>query len=404
MSGIAELRYAPTWVLHGSLFLLLFLDAGSMFIHFIRISAAEEIGHIYKISTGLALVGGAFAALMYGFRRSTASVLFIFLFVHGLCGTVLQNYNLDYHFWGHIYYWCIMFFGFHLGQTAKIDIPKLERLLVWLSRLILLGSALGFLNLESYRSSQQGNLYNGYAGDQLVFPLSVFLSFGMRWHALGAFVLILLSSRRGPLAAAVVAIVMLAVAKRVRNFWLAGTLTLVPMVIVGVLCIAAVRFVVESDTFSEDSVIVRVAQKWNRFLEYRDNATEATSGRDLEVEGALELIGKSPTDWLTGHGFGWVIEATDWHFCHVSYLNNLVTHGIILGGIQIAFILVQVKRTHRHAQQNAPESRLLWAAFTYQVSVLMLSFTAAWIAISFLFWLMLGFGSRSTQSGMLPRN
>ena len=385
---------APAWIMYAVLGALLSFDAGAMFIHFLRICGNDEIGHLSKLFTGFAIMVSAAAGLAYGFRKSDSYIVFVALLVHGCCGAILHEYDLDYHFWGHVYYWLIMTFGFHLGRTTRIDIQKVERWLLRLSQLIFVGSAVGYMNLESYRSSQQGGVYNGYSGDQLLLPLAVFANFGHPIQALASFGLILLSSRRGPLAAAVLGVLVVLVAKRTRRLWVASLLTAVPLVAVGWMSMHAVRFIAHSDAFSSDSAIVRVASKWDTFLNYEEDVSAATSGRDIEVEGAMELIWESPSDWWTGHGYGWEIASTEWHFVHLSYLNYCVTYGFIIGAVQILLILYHVDRTHRSALCGGPENRLLWAALTYQIAALVLSFTCAWLLISFLFWLILGLGSR----------
>jgi len=389
---------APAWTMYVVLSALLAFDAMAMFIHFLRISGTDEIGHLSKLFTAIAIATSAAVGLIYGFRSSASYAAFVALMAHGCFGAILHEYDLDYHFWGHVYYWLIMAFGFHMGRTVRVDVKDLEWWLLRLSQLVLIGSALGYMNLESYRSSQQGGVYNGYAGDQLLLPMAVFACLGHPLQALASFGLILLSSRRGPLAAAVLAVIVVFVAKRNKRLWVASLWTAVPLLAVGWMSMHVVRYVAHSDAFSPDSAIVRVAAKWDTFLDYEEDVSVATSGRDVEVEGAMELIWESPSDWWTGHGFGWEIASTKWHFVHLSYLNYCVTHGFIIGAMQILLILYHVNRTHQSALCGGPENRLLWAALMYQIAALILSFTCAWLLISFLFWLILGFGSRRREA------
>jgi hypothetical protein len=390
---------APAWVLYLVLTALMAFDATAMFIHFLRISGSEEIGHLSKAFTAIAIAASAATGLVYGFRNSFSYAAFVLLITHGFTGAILHEYDLDYHFWGHVYYWLIMAFGFHIGRTVQVDVKNLEWWFLRLSQLVLVGSALGYMNLESYRSAQQGSVYNGYAGDQLLLPMAIFASLGHPLQALASFLLILLSSRRGPLAAAILAVIVVYVAKRNKRLWVASLMTALPLVLVGWAAMHAVRYVAHSDAFSPDSAIVRVAAKWDTFLDYEEDLTAATSGRDEEVEGAMLLIWESPYDWWTGHGFGWEIASTEWHFVHLSYLNYFVTHGFLVGSIQILLILYHVNRTHHSAMCGGKESRLLWAALMYQIAALVLSFTCAWLLISFLFWLIIGFGSRRREVG-----
>ncbi len=382
---------------------LLMFDAGAMFIHYIRISANDQIGHIYKLTTGVAILVSLWACFIYGVRGGLANLFYAALLLQAMCASLTNNYLIDQHYLGHVYYWLIMFAGYNLGRNAGINLASCERLFVRCSQVVLGGSTAGFLLLESYRSDA-GGVYNGYSGDQLLFPLAVFVHKRMWLHAAATFGVLLLSSRRGPLAAALFVLVFIALAKRVRRLWVAALGSGIPLLLVGWLFVVTVHWVVDSDFISPDSALARVASKWELFFQFQDNLEAATSERNVEIEGAWALLWETDSVWWTGQGFGWVVEATGWHFVHLSYMNILVTHGLLLGTVLIGFIFFRLNAIHRVAVLDAPESRVLWILLTYMAAVLILSLTAAWLAISFLFWLALGLSSRLEEQILMRQH
>lgn len=387
----------PGGLLTTVLVLLLALDAGAMPFHFIRVAVYDQIGNVEKILNGLLLVVTVIPVLLYArFPRGT-TIFFAGLLAYGLTLTVLREHELGRPLIGQLYHWTIMTCGFALGYSSRIDEAGLLRLLRRMSWIITIVSAIGYLALERFRVSTGTSLYVGYQGAQMILPITLFL-LQRAWVGAGVSIWVLIgSAKRGPLVSLIVAGAFVLAFRRFRNVATAIVLVGLSAGVVGWAAITELRTVVEAQTLDPESVVMRVATKWVRTAEAGDDITRATSGRDVELRAAAPLVSTTST-FLFGQGFGWWWDnfGEAQHYVHVSYMNYLVTYGVFGLLAVLGFLAIRLARLARLAR-SSPGGSLAWVLLLFLITNALNAATAAVLAVSLLFWVMVGVSERVVE-------
>ena len=369
---------------------LLCFEAGSMITHLIRVSVYPEIGNIGKVYNGVALAIVALPVLFHSRRLVPQTALFGGMFIYGVVVGGLHGYSLDRPYWGQIYHWLIMAFGFCFGLIAQLDREKLETLLLRFAYIILGVSGVGLALIELFRVFGDASLWAGYAGGQLLLPLGLFVIW-RRWPAaLVTAVVLLASGRRGPALAVLFALLFVFALMRIRRPLPAAAATTAILALTFALAVVALPRTVELAGLSEEGILGRVTNKWVVSLDITD-LNASTSGRNLEVEAAARLS-RTRAELLIGHGFGWSINYYDvsQHYLHISYLNYVITWGLI-GSLLLSVVLLRPLRLAcQVAASGESDDRLDWFFVFFLLANLLLAFTVSLLSVSFLFWVMVG--------------
>jgi hypothetical protein len=150
-------------------------------------------------------------------------------------------------------------------------------------------------------------------------------------------------------------------------------------------------------TISEESAIGRTLVKWQRTIETAStDPTIATAGRDIEVREALAHM-RTPTDWLFGVGYGWYFyfpeDPAPYHFVHVSYLNYLITYGVV-GAVPLCILIGIGFLVIWRASLRRGAPPLLGTISLFLCSYLVLAFTANMLSVYIVLWVLMGVGVR----------
>jgi hypothetical protein len=386
-------RLRPGW-LYSVLILLLLMDAGAMVLHLIRVAYNDQIGHIEKIINGVAL-GLTLLPVLFTARFSREMVILSFvLLAQGMTVGLIRDHELSRPFVGQVYHLAIMTGGFALGYASLIEPMRMERFFTAMAYVILAASVVGYLAIESFRLGTGASLYVGYPSVQLFLPLAVFL-LRRAWIPAGASLwIVLVAGKRGPLLALLIAGTFVLALRRFGS----STRAVVAMAslagLFGWAGFAGMRYIVDQQVFDPESVAMRVATKWDRTVNFQDDLTIATSGRDVEIEDAAALI-STPSTFIFGQGFGWWWDnaGEKQHYVHFSYMNYVVTYGLLLALVVMVFLMVWMVRLQRHAAAHR-DDRLAWFLLFYLAASLLNAATANLLAVSLLFWVLLGVSAR----------
>jgi hypothetical protein len=394
-SSAHDSRVPFVWV-YIILVLLLLLDAAAMFLHFTRIAINDQIGQIEKVINGICLTLTLMPVMVYARFSRRESMVFLMLAGYAFILGLFRGHVLSRPFIGQLYHWTIMAGGFSLGYAAYIDRLRLERLVRVMSYGILFSSAIGYLVLERFRISMGVSLYVGYPSSQLMLPFAQFALAGAWVSVITTLLLFLAAGKRGPLLAMLIGGVFVFLLKRFRSSVSATFGVLLLVGVVGWTALAGLRIIVEEQVFPAESVLMRVATKWNTTFNFSDNLTAASSGRDVEIEAAWDLVDK-PSTFTFGQGFGWSWDnyGEQQHYVHMSYMNFLVTYGIFGAILIFGILLRRIYALQRYALLHADEP-LPWLLLFFLITNLINAATAGVLAVSLFFWTALGISARLT--------
>ncbi len=394
-------RVPAVW-LHSILVVLLLWDASAMAVHLVRVGFSDQIGHVEKLLNGLVLVGTALPVLLYAHFARGMTLFFLALFAHGVVMGLVRDHAVARPYVGQVYHWAVMTGGFTLGYATRLDARRLERIFTVMSYVILGASVLGFFGLERFRLGTGASLYVGYPSSQLVLPFAVFALRRAWLPAAASLWLLLAAGKRGPLLAVFLAGVFILTMRRFKGSMAALAIVAVLMAVTGWGLFAGMRTVVEARLLSPDSVVMRVATKWTETFEFQDDLTKATSGRDVEVERAARLV-PTPSTLFLGQGYGWSIDidGEHQHYVHLSYMNYVVTYGALWTVAIVGMLAVRLRRLKMVALAR-PDERLPWLLLFFLATNLVIAATASVLAISMLFWTLLGVATRVTEMASRP--
>ncbi|MGH9532801.1 MAG: O-antigen ligase family protein [Terriglobales bacterium] len=349
----------------------------------------------------------AMAALAMVFQRKyrrldpLVGVLLLMLIV-GTATGVVAGPTLRF-FVPHFFIIVFILANYWMGSSLDWDPRWLDQ---FLSRACYLVTAAGILSIGFFWiwSVLGGVAYLGVGTSALVLPWAYYLVKRNRLALVLIAMVVFASGKRGVyLALLSILLLHLSPARWSLNWKAATALLMLTVVIVGV-------FQMEHyiDLGALPSVPRRILNKWFLLNPFREafNPEIGSSGRTAEIRDALKQFQRDDWNWITGQGFGWNYLRRSYfyqysvsHYVHLSPLNFIMQHGIVLTSLFFFLVWSIVARGYRGAKQFWGHNSIQSALTLYVFGALVSGLTAYEYAINPWIWLVLGM-----VSGMCSRS
>ena len=372
---------------------------GGAIVGLLRLLDIMWVGHYHKVLVPLAMLVSVL--VLQKERRIRLDAFGLCLLAAILWGIVigLVHGGSVRPFLSHLGAGVFAFLVYSASRAKPADAEWLRSFARAASYAILVSYALSIAAFWTISTVTGNVLYLGIGTGDMLFAMSYFLVYRLRWPAVFCLLVVLLSGKRGALLAMLVLMLYGVGVSWLRGFYRRTLLA----------CLAAAALIWVSLYFRDSVVSVgwpspisSVLDKWYQIDPSSENfdIDVAFSGRNQEIILAFGKFMSRAHHWVTGMGYGWSYfydaripgsETTDFisHYVHLSPANFVLLYGAPMALVVLFLMQRVIARSYRIREEDTA-GRMRKVLALYCISAFVSSLSGYTYATDPLFWMALG--------------